>query len=310
MIEIQKNILLSEHTTFHIGGPARFFVAVKNIEELKEALQYCQNNKLDFFILGGGSNILASDKGFAGMVIKIKIENLRIDPADFTVKADSGISLAKIVADSVEQNLSGLEWAVGIPGTLGGAIRGNAGAYGGEIKGVVLEVAALDTESLEIKNFTPGECNFSYRQSVFKGDSKFIILSAKLKLSQGDRIEGQKRIDGIIRKRSEKQPQDFGSAGSFFMNPVVNQKELIAEFEKEKGVKSKNGKLPAGWLIEKAGLKGRKIGGAMISDKHPNYFVNTGSASAENIEILVSLVKQQVRDKFGVELQEEVQYLG
>jgi len=310
MLEIKKDISLSQYTTFKIGGPAQFFAAVKNINELKEALDYAKNNNLPFFILGGGSNVLASDKGYEGLVIKMESQKITVDKAQMVISAEAGCQLSKIINESVANNLSGLEWAAGIPGTLGGAIRGNAGAYGGEMSGIVLEVKALNKDTLETKIFNQAECNFSYRQSVFKEDNQFIILSASLKLKSGDKAKSQARIKEIIQERSIKQPKGLGSAGSFFVNPVVEQIDLIKEFEKEKGIRNKNGKLPAGWLIEKAGLKGKKIGSAMISDVHPNYFVNTGRAKADEIEILVSLVKQQVRDKFGVELQEEVEYLG
>ncbi|OGI17647.1 MAG: UDP-N-acetylenolpyruvoylglucosamine reductase [Candidatus Moranbacteria bacterium RIFCSPHIGHO2_02_FULL_40_12b] len=308
MIKLEKNISLSNYTTFRIGGPAKFFIEVKNEEELLEALDYAKKNNLDFFILGGGSNLLVSDKGFDGLVIKMHNSSFLIHNS--SLECGAGVPLAKAVRESVNSGLTGLEWAAGIPGTVGGAVRGNAGAFGGNASDVVKKVSVLNTEELGIKNYELSDCNFKYRDSVFKQNKNLIILSAVFKLQKGNKEEGRKKIQEIIKKRISVQPQGMPSAGSFFVNPVVNNPKIIEEFEKETGKKSKESKVPAPWLIEQADLKGRQIGGAKVSEKHANYIVNTGNATAEDVIMLASIIKQQVRDKFGVELKEEVQYLG
>ncbi|MFA6973136.1 MAG: UDP-N-acetylmuramate dehydrogenase [Parcubacteria group bacterium] len=315
MLNIQENISLAKYTTFRIGGPARFFVEVENAEEIAEAIEYAQNNKFKFFILGGGCNVLVSDSGFDGLVIRIKNTLFMIH--DVSVGCGAGVPLAKVVKDSIESGLTGMEWAAGIPGTVGGAIRGNAGAFGGEMaQGIntvnFIDPAELyeeDNKTVKIKTFSAADCQFAYRNSIFKQNPNLIILSASLRLEKGDRAESEKKVKDILAQRSSNQPKG-ASAGSYFINPVVSNPELLAEFEKETGQKSRGGKLPSGWLIARAGLRGKKIGGALVSMEHANFIVNTGTATAEDITALDSLVKQQVRDKFGVQLQEEVQYLG
>jgi len=308
MINIQENILLAKYTTFRIGGPAKYFVEASSKAELMKALEYAKKNNLEFFVMGGGSNLLVSDKGFNGLAIKIKLNDIKIEEEKMEIGA--GVFLAKVVRDSIEAGLAGMEWASGIPGTLGGAIRGNAGAYGGETKDVLESVRVLDTENMETKIYTKSECNFRYRHSMFKDNSKLIIVSAVLKLQKGNKEEIQKKMQEIISERIKKLPQGAPSAGSFFINPIVQNENLIKEFEEEKNAKSKDGKLPAGWLIEKTDLKGKKIGGAIVNETQANYILNTGNATAEDVIILSSFVKQQVRDKFGVELKEEVQFVG
>jgi UDP-N-acetylmuramate dehydrogenase len=310
MINIQENIPLAKYTTFGIGGPAKFFVEVKRIEELKEAVKYAKDRNLEFFVLGGGSNLLVSDAGFDGLAIRMSLGQISIDADSGIVEVDAGVPFLKLVRDTAENSLTGLEWAAGIPGTVGGAIRGNAGAFGGEMKDVIEIVRVLDTQSTETKEMACAECNFKYRDSFFKYSPQLVILGARIKLARGDRAESRKKIEETIAGRVDRHPGGFGSAGSYFINPIVNNPKLVAEFENETGKKSKEGKIPSGWLIEKSGMKGKKIGGAMVSSEHANYIINTGNATAEDITALDSLVKQQVRDKLGVQLQEEVRYLG
>jgi UDP-N-acetylmuramate dehydrogenase len=310
MLNIQKNIILANHTSFRIGGPAKFFAEVNNTQELEEALKYAKENNLPYFILGGGSNILASDKGFDGLVIKIKMSQIKIEKSSNTVEAEAGVPLARVVNSTVAESMTGMEWAAGIPGTIGGAVRGNAGAYGGEAGDAIESVKVFDVETGAYKEFSKEECQFSYRESIFKKNKNLIIVSVKIKLAPGNKEESMEKIKVIIPKRISLQTPGTTSAGSYFVNPVTDKKELIEEFEKEKGAKSKGGKVPAAWLIERADLKGKKIGGAMVSEANSIYFLNTGGATAENVIMLSSIVKQQVRDKFGVQLKEEVEMLG
>ncbi len=324
MLNIQQNIPLSKYTTFRIGGPAKFFVEVKNEEELIEALKYAKENGLEFFILGGGSNVLVSDKGFDGLIIKFKVQNSKfkvtVQNSKFYLECWAGDNFPDLVKYTSENRLTGLEWAVGLPATVGGAIRGNAGAFGSCMKDAIESVKVVDTSKLmqnanikmqndNAKIIKNSDCKFGYRNSIFKENSNLIILSVTLKLRLGDKEKIQNKVKEIIEKRMLNHPRE-NSAGSFFKNPIVENKKLAEEFEADCGIICKDGKLPAGWLIVQAGLKGKKIGGAMVSKEHANFIVNTGAATAEDVIILASFIKQQVRDKFGIELEEEVQHLG
>jgi len=309
-MEIKENVPLANLTSFRIGGPAKYFVQVGNGDELIEALQYAKQHALDYFVLGGGSNLLIADKGFSGLVIKMKLDAFEVDEKNQTVTVGAGVFLAKVVNQSIEHSLSGMEWAAGIPGTIGGAVRGNARAFSLNMAAVVENVTALDADRLETKLFSNQECEFSYWGSVFKKNKNLIIVSVKIKLAAGDKEKSRQQISGSVAKRIAVQPQGVSSAGSFFLNPVVTDRDLITKFEQDKNMKIKDDKLPAGWLIDQLGLRGKKIGGAMISEKHANFIVNTGNATADDVIMLMSFVKQQVRDTFGVQLQEEITYLG
>jgi len=308
MLNIQKDVSLVQYTTFKIGGSAKFFVEVKNEEEIIEAVKYAKENNLESFILGGGSNLLVSDKGFDGLVIRVRNLELRI--RNEIVECGVGINLSKFVLKLAKKNLSGLKWAVGIPGTVGGAVIGNAGAFGGEIKDNLKEVKAFNLESNEIKIYKNNDCKFGYRDSIFKRNyGKTILISVKFKLEKNKKINDRKKIDEIIKKRKEKQPQ-YLSAGSFFKNPIVENKKIIENFEKDTGLKIKGNKIPVGWLVESIGFKGKQIGGAKVSEKHGNFIINTGDATAEDVIILSSLIKQKVRSKFEIQLEEEIRMVG
>jgi len=309
MINIQENVLLSEYTTFRIGWPARYFVEVSTEEELIEASSFAKEKSLEFFVMGGGSNLLVSDTGFNGVVIKMKLNGFKVDINSKTIMAESGAPLAKLVSDSIENGLTGMEWASGIPGTVGGAIRGNARAFGKNTGMAIESVKAFNVNEMKVSVYENEECKFKYFGSMFKTSPNLIILSATIKLKKGNKGESKKESIDIIKKRISMQPRE-SSPGSFFLNPIVANEKLRADFEEEKGMKPKDEKLPAGWVIDKAGLLGKKMGGAMISEMHGNFIINTGAATAEDVIMLVSFVKYQVRDKFGVQLQEEVQYLG
>ncbi len=342
-MDFQKNILLSKYATLKVGGPAKFFCEAKDGKEIAEALQFAREKKMPVFVLGGGSNVLVSDKGFDGLVIRIMNHKLRIKNEN--VECGAGCQLATIVNESVKAGLSGMEWAAGIPGTVGGAIRGNAGAFGGEmadcIESVkVLEILNLITNKgstfplsdkssnssrlnlkkipqsqafksqLQITNYKLQKCEFSYRDSIFKKNPNLIIISATLRLKKGKKEEINKKVKKIIKQRKEAQPFDFPSSGSFFKNPRTENNKLIGEFESDTGQKVEKGIIPAGYLIDQADLRGKKIGGAMVSQNHGNFLVNAGDAKAEDFMILIALIKTRVRNKFGIQLREEVQYVG
>ncbi|MDO9231626.1 MAG: UDP-N-acetylmuramate dehydrogenase [bacterium] len=320
MINIQKNISLAPLTTFKIGGPAKYFVEAGSEDEILEALDFAKENNLEIFVLGGGSNILVSDEEFSGLVIRLSQKQkpeakLLASPKlsfGFFLECWAGSSLSNVVNFCVKNSLSGMEWASGIPGTVGGAIRGNAGIPLGCMADNIESVKVLEIENKKYKTLKNSECGFSYRNSIFKENNDLIIVSAVLKLEKGDQEEISKKIKELIENRlkvvhpNPKEP----SSGSFFKNPKVDNPELITNFEKDTGQKAIDGKIPAGWLIDEVGLRGKKIGGAQVSEKHANFVVNVGNAKAQDIVMLSSVIKMKVRDELGVQLSEEIQYVG
>jgi UDP-N-acetylmuramate dehydrogenase len=336
-IKVQQNIPLARYTTFKIGGEAKWFCEVRNEMELEEAIKFAKDKKIAAFIMGGGSNLVVGDKGFDGLVIKIASNSdgnqpkvkMKMENGNFFVECWAGESLASIVKLASDGAMTGLEWAAGIPGSLGGAVRGNAGAFGSCIGDNVESVKALDLSesviivedenqklnakgqnlNLKVKIFKNIACQFSYRNSVFKQKDNLVVVSVILKLYRGNKIEIENKIKKILAKRKEKQPQ-LASPGSYFENPVVKNPELIQKFENDCNIKCKDDKLPAGWLIDEVGLRGKKIGNIMVSEEHTNFLVNLGGGKAEEAVMLASLIKQKVRDELGVELKEEVKYVG
>jgi len=304
----KQNVLLAPYTTFKIGGPAKFFADACSAIELAEAFEFAEDKKLPIYVLGGGSNVIFSDKGFPGLVVRILDGGIKINGKK--ILAGGGMSLLDVVRSAAAASLKGIENLAGIPGSFGGAIRGNAGAFGTEIGDVVSVVKVLERKTGLVKEYGKDECGFGYRMSIFKMNPDFVILSAELQLATGERESLERIITETMAKREAKHPQDAKCAGSFFMNPFITDERLLQEFEKDTGMPSKDGKLPAGWLIDHVGLRGKKIGGAMVSEKHPNYLLNTGNATAEDVMTLASLIKTRVRDQLRVKLQEEVQYVG
>jgi len=308
-LEIEENIPLKKHTTFKIGGPARYFYKAENEDNLIKAVNFSKELSLPFFILGKGSNLLVSEKGFKGMVIKCEIKG--IDRKDSKVKAGAGLKLSELIAFTAKNGLTGLEWAAGIPGTVGGAIRGNAGAFGTEMKDSVEEVEVIDSETLEVKHLDNKGCNFNYRNSIFKSNPNLIIISSLLSLKKEDKRIILDRIKNHKKYRKEHHPLEFPSSGSVFQNVDYNslKKEIKERFPDIKQFKE-NEVIPVGFLIERVGLKGRKVGQAQISEKHANFIINLGGAKAKEVKELIELVKKKVKERFEIELKEEIQYLG
>lgn len=308
--KIKKNIDLKALTTFRIGGPAEYYVEVSTKNELYHALRYAAQKRIPGFIIGGGSNILVNDQGIAGLVVKLLNQDIR--EKGTRLECGAGAKLAEAVSLAVRENLTGLEWAAGIPGSVAGAVRGNAGAFGSNISDLVENVSIYDKKKDKFVLFSNRDCGFGYRQSVFHSDKGKIIWEVILKLEHGVAGEIQKKVGEYLESRRQGQP-NFPSAGCVFKNISVdklkNDNPELAQEAEERGV-TKNGMLGAGWLIEKAGLKGKKIGGAKVSLEHGNFIVNTGNARAEDVVMLISFIKQQVRDGFGVQLMEEIEYFG
>lgn len=304
---IQEKKSLAPLTSFGIGGPARYFVEAFTREELKEALLFAKERYLPYFILGSGTNVLISDRGFPGIVIKPELHGLTV--MERSIQAETGVTLMEIVDRAAAHGLAGMEPLAGIPGTIGGAIRGNAGAYGASVGDLVQSVQILEAESMEIHDYLREQCRFEYRGSIFKNKPNLIVVGVRFMLSQGSTEALQQKVAAILTQRNAKNLQDEKSCGSFFMNPTVAD-NLVKAFEADQKMACKNNKVPAGWFIDKLGLRGKRIGGAMVSEKHANYIINAGDATAEQIRTLVALIKEEVRKKMGVELQEEVNYVG
>ncbi len=271
---VKMGVLLKDHTTFKIGGPAEYFFTAQKKEDVVIAINVAKKLKLSVFMFGGGSNLLVSDKGIKGLVIKIQ-SSADLSLLKEKITANAGLNMGKLVSFSVNKSLQGLEWAGGLPGTFGGAIRGNAGAFGGEIKDSIFSVEALD-EKLKLHILTRKQCQFKYRSSLFK-KKNWIILSATVKLKKGVKKSLQDIANSHIAYRKEKHPLEFPSAGSVFKNIPVEG--LTTKFQREFKDKVKQDPfpiIPAAWFIIGAGLAGKKIGRAQISKKHSNYIVNLG----------------------------------
>ena len=278
---------MKRYTTFKIGGPADIFVKPKSKEELSAILQVCTKEEVPYYILGNGSNLLVSDTGYRGIIIQLYNNFAEITVEDNRVTAQSGALLAKIAAKASENELTGFEFAHGIPGTLGGAVVMNAGAYGGEMKQVIISCEVM-TPKGEILKLTNEELELGYRTSIIQKKG-YIVLEATIALELGDKEKIQELMKDYAGRRRDKQPLDKPSAGSTFKRPA-------GYF--------------AGKLIMDSGLRGFQVGGAMISDKHCGFVVNAGEATCEDVIHLIQEVKRIVKEKFGVELEPEVKMLG
>jgi UDP-N-acetylmuramate dehydrogenase len=308
MITVKENIPLAPFTTFGIGGPARFLVQAGSAAELREALLFARQRGVAFYLIGGGSNLLVSDSGFDGLAILVKFAAVR--RAGAGIAAEAGADLTGLVRQAAAWGLSGMESLAGIPGLLGGAVRGNAGAYGGSIGEVCATVRVLDSETLDFADLDREECRFAYRSSRFKRDPRLLVVSAQLALASAPAEEIRDRVEATLARRAARHLQCDRSAGSFFMNPMVSDAALIERFQSDQQVRCRDGRIPAGWLIDQTGLRQQRIGAAMVSSLHANYLINTGGARAEEIVTLARLIKERVRAATGVQLQEEVSCLG
>lgn len=278
---------LKNHTTFQIGGKCIALIEPKKVEDIIEAIKICRENNLKFFVIGNGSNLLVPDDGYNGVIIKIKSEFSNIQVKGECLIAHSGAKLSEVYTVAYENSLTGFEFASGIPGTIGGAIFMNAGAYGGEMKDIVESVEVLDLDNCEVKELKNGELDFSYRKSIIQRKN-YIVLTIKLKLKKGNKEEIKAVYEDLREKRNSKQPLNFGSAGSTFKRPEGHF---------------------ASKLIEDAGLKGYHINDAWVSEKHSGFIVNKGNASYREVMELIEYVQKVVFEKFEVKLETEVRIL-
>lgn len=284
---IEENVSLSQFTTFRVGGPARYFLIARNFNELKAGIYFARDQQIPLFFLGKGSNVLVSDSGFDGLVIKLggDFNSIRVD--ENKIMCGAAALLAYAAREAAARSLSGLEWAAGIPGTAGGAVRMNAGAFGFDMSGIVESAVVLDTDALELKKYSRQQLKFGYRQSSFAASE--LILEVTCKLSRADREKITATMESIFNERKKRQPLGVRSAGSIFKNPPEDS---------------------AGRLIETCGLKGYMVGGAAVSEKHANFIVNTGNATAKEIYNLIRKIQQQVYEMSGVMLEPEIVMVG
>ena len=278
---------MKSHTTFRIGGPAEVFIMPKSVKQVQMAVKICQEEQIPYFILGNGSNLLVSDRGYRGVIIQMDRNMGEIQVEGTEIQAAAGALLSSIAVAARRESLTGFEFAGGIPGTLGGAVVMNAGAYGGEIKDVLKEVTVMDGEG-KIFTLPASELEMGYRTSIIK-TAGYLVLSARITLSRGEEEDIKARTRELSEMRTQKQPLDYPSAGSTFKRPE-------GYF--------------AGKLIMDSGLRGYSVGGAMVSEKHCGFVINKGNATAEDVVSLMKHVTEVVQEKYGVTLEPEVKFLG
>ncbi len=285
----EENILLNEamskHTSFKTGGNADIFVKAYSVEEIKSILKISKENNIPLFVLGNGTNLLVKDEGVRGIILQIKLEDIQIN--DTVVYVQSGVKNAILAKKLLDNSLTGFEFAAGIPGTIGGAIKMNAGAYGGEMKDIVEEVTYIDYDG-NIHIINNEECEFSYRYSRFFNE-KSIILSTKLNLEKGNKEEIQKKMNELAKQRKEKQPLEYPNAGSTFKR---GENYITAK------------------LIDECGLKGYSIGGAQVSEKHAGFIINKGNATSKDILDLIEYVETKVKENTGEDIKLEIEVIG
>lgn len=314
MVNLKTKVLLKDYTNYKIGGPAKFFFNAKNKEDLVEGMRKWKEFKPEnyVFILGGGTNLLINDFGFNGLIIHNGIKGTEMIDGE-KVKVGSGVMVSDFLDFCIENSLSGFDWAGGLPGTIGGAVRGNAGAFKGETKDSIISVTSLNLDTLEEIKRSNKECLFGYRNSIFKSSSsqKEFITEVVLKLKKGKKEEIKKNIQEKIIYRKNRHPLDYPNAGSTFKNVPFDKipKEYKDRFEPM----IKNDPfavVPVVKILLECDLWEKRVGGAKFSDKHPNFIVNTNNAKAADVKALINMAKEKVKDKFGILLEEEIMFVG
>lgn len=277
---------MKKHTTFKVGGEVDILVEPRNSDEIVNLIHYFKYNNIPYYILGNGSNVLVKDEGIKGAIIKISKNFSHIDIKGDKVRAMAGATLSALSKRAIKESLTGLEFSSGIPGTLGGGVCMNAGAYGGELKDVILEAKVLD-EDYKLKTLSLNELKLGYRSSII-WEKKYIVLEVLMQLNHGLKMDIENRVRVLDEKRISKQPLNYPSAGSVFKRPKDNF---------------------AGKLIEDAGLKGYSIGGAQVSNKHSGFIINKGDAKAKDVIELIEFIQNRVYNLFGIKLEREVKIL-
>lgn len=285
-LKLEQNVMLKKYTTFKVGGPADIFITPRTEQALKSLTRIINESEQSYFVLGKGSNIIVGDKGYDGVIIYTgQLDKIKVD--NNTIVAQSGATLKDIAEIAQDHSLTGMEFASGIPGSLGGAVFMNAGAYGGEMNDIIQKVSAVDQKGQK-KVMPKKELNLSYRSSIFQ-ENEYIILDAFLELKKGKKENIRAKMDKLERKRKNKQPLEYPSAGSSFKRPEDHY---------------------TGPLIEKANMKGYQIGGAQVSEKHAGFIINKGNATAQDIIKLIQKIQKEVYAISGVKLKPEPKFLG
>lgn len=286
--DLLEEVSLSCYNTFHIGGVCKYLISPRNETELLQLVTYLKEQKIKYFILGNGSNVIFSSEYYDGVIISLKYFDEIVIENDIAC-VGSGVMMPKLAMKTIEEGFTGFEWAVGIPGTVGGCIYGNAEAYKESTFDRLIDVTVLTPEN-ELKVFKKEDLTYSYRTSFFKENKGYIILKARFFLEKGDRLDSLEKISKRRKKRLTTQPLEYPSAGSVFRNPS-----------------SEN---PSGKIIEELGLKGLCVGGAEVSNKHANFVINKKNATSEDVRNLITMVHKEVKEKLGIDLVMEQEYVG
>lgn len=284
---ILKDVSMKEHTSFKVGGNARYLVLPETIGEIVFTVSVCKEHNIKYYIMGKGSNLIVTDDGYDGVIIKLGEYFNEVTVGENTIYAQSGALMSIVAAKALQNTLEGLEFGSGIPGTVGGAVAMNAGAYGGEMSQITESVKVMDEKGI-VQRLNKKQLNFGYRQSIFQ-NAQYLILEVEMKLNKGQYENIRSAMKEMTEKRMQKQPLNYPSAGSVFKRPEGHY---------------------AGKLIEDAGLKGLSVGGARVSPLHAGFIINEGNATSQDIINLIAIVKNTVYEKFGIMLKEEVKILG
>jgi UDP-N-acetylmuramate dehydrogenase len=296
---------LSRYTRFGIGGPADIYAETESVDAFVAALTSARGSGWPVMVIGGGTNLIVSGDGFRGVVLRYRASLLTADGT--RVSADAGAVLQDLVDFTVDRGLKGLETLAGIPGSVGAAVYGNAGAYGHSISERVVSVRFYDGRAVRV--FDNAACEFHYRESIFKGHKEWIVFSTELLLDAADAAMLRKTADDIVKIRSEKFPVTMKCAGSIFKNLLLNQlPQIVAQQVPATAVRE--GKVPAAWFLEQAGAKGMQRGDIRVATYHANLIYNAGAGTAADLYSLIQELKRRVRERFGIEIEEEVQYVG
>lgn len=314
--DVKTGVALAPFTTFKLGGPAEYYVEAKDTDTVAKAVAAATELGVPYFIIGGGSNMVVADDGIKGLVIRITAQGLTIDGTSVT--ATAGMASGLVSMKATDAGLTGLEWMVGLPGTIGGAVRGNAGMFGGEVKDNLLSAQVL--RDGKVVTMTNAECAFAYRESAFKHEPRWVVLSATFALATAaDKEASKAQLRANLLKKKEQQPIEHPTAGCVFVNwrpgsqADVDSLRKSLDLDKDDAVPVKaDGTVPAAWIIDRAQLKGYGTGHISVSDKHANFFINDGKGSADEVIQLIAAIKTKVRNTTGgvVQLMEEVEYVG
>ncbi len=309
---VRRNVSLKNYSTIKIGGRAKYFAEVSNLNYLKKLIKWAKDNHLPFFILGNGSNTLFDDNGFSGLIIKIK-NNKILKEKKNSLLVGAGYLLNDLVRKGIEKGFANYEWLNGIPGTIGGAVYGNSGAFGFQMQDLVLKVKTINPLTLKEKKYSNKDCKFQYRSSIFK-ENKEIIWEVEILKKKGNKKEIKEKSLSYLKTKIEKKMFSYPSLGSVFKNVLIlktpyrkyfNSKKQEVTIKGEK-VKALQGKVSSGFFIEKCGLKGKRKNGAQIADFHANVIINLKKAKAKDVLYLINLIKEKVFKKYKIELQEEI----